>query len=387
MTEPSARADGDALRILGVGDLRSLHLIRWAGHLASAGHEVHVATPQPGREHEVPAGVQGHVLRELEPLMRIPLVRRARIVPALRSLARELRLDVVHGHYLLPFGALAARTGVHPLVVSPWGTDALVAARPGQPGRAAAQEAIRAADALVVNSGALEEACRDLGADPERLHRIYWHVDLAPFGPERAEDDLRARLGFPPDALVILSLRNFRADTNLDVLVRAFARVVREESRARIVLAARSGPLREDIERIVAELGLDQKVAFDHATPQTLPSLVAAADVCVSLASSDSAPPSLLEAMASGRALVYADAASIGEWVSQGAGAEIVPQRNEEATAAALLRLLGDGGLRAAYGSRNRRVVSERVEPAGRALERLYRDLAQPSARSRSRRP
>ncbi|MGH3028013.1 MAG: glycosyltransferase family 4 protein [Gaiellaceae bacterium] len=376
MTGPSARVDGDALRVLGVGDLSSIHLIRWAGHLVSAGHEVHVATPQPGREHEVPAGVQGHVLRDLDPLMRIPLVRRARIVPALRNLARELRPNVVHGHYLLPFGALAARMGARPLVVSPWGTDALVAARPGQPGRAAAQEAIRAADALVVNSGALEEACRDLGADPERLHRIYWHVDLAPFGPERAEENLRTRLGFPPDALVILSLRNFRPDTNLDVLVRAFARVVREEPRARLVLAARSGPLREDIERIVAELGLDQKVAFDHATPGTLPSLVAAADVCVSLASSDSAPPSLLEAMASGRALVYADAASIGEWVAQDAGAEIVPQRNEEATAAALLRLLGDETLRAAYGSRNRRVVSERVEPAGRALERLYRDVA-----------
>jgi glycosyltransferase involved in cell wall biosynthesis len=80
--------------------------------------------------------------------------------------------------------------------------------------------------------------------------------------------------------------------------------------------------------------------------------------------------------MASGRALVYADAASIGEWIAQDEGAEIVPQRNEEATAAALLRLLGDENLRAASGSRNRRAVADRVEPAGRALERLYRDLA-----------
>jgi glycosyltransferase involved in cell wall biosynthesis len=365
-----------ALCILGLGDLRSIHLVRWAGHLASAGHEVHVATPEPGREGEVPAGVRSHVLRELDPLMRVPLVRRARIVPALRKLAREVAPDVVHGHFLLPFGRLAARMGAHPLVVSPWGTDALVAARPGQPGRAAAKEAVRAADALVVNSRALEEACLDLGAQPGALHRIYWHLDLAPFGPERGEEDFRGRLGFPPDALVVLSLRNFRPDTNLDVLVRAFARVVREEPRARLVLAARSGPLREDIQRLVAELGLDEHVAFDHASPEHLPGLVAAADVCVSLASSDSAPPSLLEAMASGRAVVYADAASIGEWVEQGAGAEIVPQRDEEATAAALLRLLGDESLRASYGSRNRRVVSERVEPPGQALVRLYQDLA-----------
>jgi glycosyltransferase involved in cell wall biosynthesis len=376
VTASSAPGDGGALCVLGLGDLRSIHLIRWADHLTSAGHEVHVATPRPAREGELPAGVRSHVLQDLDPLMRLPLVRRARIVPALRKLAREVAPDVVHGHYLLPFGRLAARLNARPLVVSPWGTDALVAARPGRPGRAAAREAVCAADALVVNSRALEEACVELGAEPERLHRIYWHVDLAPFGPERGEKGLRARLGFPPDALVVLSLRNFRPDTNLDVLVRAFAHVVREEPRARLVLAARSGPLREDIERLAAELGLEHQVVFDQVTPRDLPALVAAADVCVSLASSDSAPPSLLEAMASGRALVCADAASIGEWIAQGDGAEIVPRRDENATAAALLRLLGDESLRASYGSRNRRVASERVEPAGQALVRLYRDLA-----------
>jgi len=364
------------LRVLGVGTLRSLNLLRWAGHLASAGQEVHVASPHAGHEGEIPPGVQSHIFRDLDPLLRVPGLRRTRIVPALRGLARDVRPDVVHGHYLLPFGALTARMGARPLVISPWGTDALVDAREGRPGRAAAQEAVTAADALVVNSAALEEACLELGADPARLHRIYWHVDLAPFGPDRADGGLRARLGFPADSFVVLSLRNFRPDTNLDVLVRAFARVVTEEPRARLVLAARSGTLREEIERLVRELGLADRVAFHLAGPRELPSLVAAADICVSLARSDSTPPSLLEAMASGRALVYADAASIGEWVAQGDGAEIVAQRDESGTARALLRLLGDESRRALYGERNRRVVSKRVEPAGPALDRLYRELA-----------
>jgi glycosyltransferase involved in cell wall biosynthesis len=366
----------EGLRIVGVGNLRSLNLLRWAGHLCKAGHEVHVVTPRPGRPGEVPAAVQSHLVGSLEPWTRVPLLRRLRIVPALRRFVEDVPADIVHAHYLLPFASWAARTGARPLVVSPWGTDALVHAREDDHGRRLAREAVTAADALVLNSAALEEACLELGAEPDRMHRVYWHVDLEGFAPERADPSLRTRLGWPKDALVVLSLRNFRPDTNLDVLVRSFVHVVKEEPRARLVLAARSGGLREEVRELVDELGLAEVVAFERATPEDLPALVAAGDVCVSLASSDSAPPSLLEAMASARPLVYADAASIGEWVTQGDGAEIVPQRNEAATAAALTRLLAAPELRARYGKRNRRFVLEAVEPAGPALEALYRELA-----------
>ena len=106
-----------------------------------------------------------------------------------------------------------------------------------------------------------------------------------------------------------------------------------------------------------------------------LPPLVAAADIVVSIANSDSTPPSLLEAMASGRAVVCADAASIDEWVGPGEGAEIVPVRDAEATAAAILGLLQDDARRRAYGERNQRVVRETVGDPGPELDRLYREL------------
>ena len=64
------------------------------------------------------------------------------------------------------------------------------------------------------------------GADPSRIAHIIWHTQLAGFGPEQADPaGLRAELGWPQDALIVLSLRNFQARTNIDVLVEAFARV------------------------------------------------------------------------------------------------------------------------------------------------------------------
>jgi glycosyltransferase involved in cell wall biosynthesis len=183
------------------------------------------------------------------------------------------------------------------------------------------------------------------------------------------------RFGWPTDSLLVLSLRNYRPDTNLDVLVRSFARVSREEPRARLILAARGGPLREATAALIEELGLGDRVAMHYAAPDELPELCASADVAVSLASSDATPASMLECMASRIPLVMGDAATIDEWVTGGDGGAIVGPRDEDALTAALLELLRDPELRARYGERNEKVVRERVPEPGPLLEQLYYEL------------
>lgn len=357
----------EPLRVIGIGDAKSLNFLRWARRLAERGHEVHVVS---GRENTNAAETEGlhmHLLQRVDPLLRVPGLRRLRMVPALRKVAARVRPDVVHAHYLLPYGYWAARAGLRPLVVSPWGTDALVDGRPGAPGHERAQAAIAAAELVVVNSRALEEASAGLGAPAERIRSVLWHADLDGFGPERRRRD--------DDAFVVLSLRNFRPDTHIDVLVRAFARVRVEEPRARLVLAARRGPLRTEVERLVGELGLADAVGFVSVPASELPELIASADVAVTLTDSDSSPPSLLESMASGLPVVATPAASIEEWVQQGEGAELVPHGDVAAVAGALLKLAADPDLRARHGERNRVIVRERYgDPTGELVQ-IYRDV------------
>jgi glycosyltransferase involved in cell wall biosynthesis len=366
---------GETLRILGVGNARSSNFAHWATRLADRGHEVHVASGSLNMREGELDGVVVHQFRDLDPLLRVPLARRVRFAPALAGLAHRVRADVVHAHYLLPYGYWAARAGTHPLVVSPWGTDALVDGRPGARGHQGAHEAIAAADLVVVNSQALERAAAELDAPAERVRYVLWHVDLTSFGPERREPGFRGRLDWPEDAFVVLSLRNFRPDTHVDVLVSAFDRIRHEEPRARLVLAARGGPLRAEVERLVDRLGLRGVVAFVSVPGSELPGLIASADVAVTLTDSDSSPPSLLESMASGLPLVATPAASIEEWVRQGDGAEIVSNREEASVADALLRLARDPGLRARYGERNRRVVLDAYGDPTAELERIYEEV------------
>lgn len=363
----------EKLTVLGVGDGRSLNVLRWGRRLADLGHDVHLATTRMPDVREA-GGITAHDLRERDRLARVPILRRARFGRAIASLAREIGADVVHAHYLLPWGFWAAQADVHPLVMSPWSREIFVDAEHGR-GRRRAMAALTAADYLVTNSKANERVSATLGADPARMRQIVWYAELERFSPEGADPGLRARLGWPEDALVVLSLRNFRPYTNLDLVVRAFGRIVREESRLRLLMASRGGTTRDEIERLIDELGLRPLIAIERVEHADLPGVVAAADLVVTIADTDSTPASLLEAMASRLPVVAGRAPSIDEWVEQGDGAEVVACRDEDAVADAIRKLVFDPDLRRRYGERNERVVRERLAEPGPALEALYREL------------
>jgi glycosyltransferase involved in cell wall biosynthesis len=364
------------LRLLGIGDGRSIIFLRWAWRLAELGHDVHIVssriTDRPGELDSITA----HNVLELSPLMKVKGLRRFGFGPAIRNLARELDVDLVHAHYLLPYGWWGAWADVHPLVLSPWNTDIFTYGTETWRSRRLLRKAVAKGDEFVVSSIANTEETIRLGAPREKVHRIVWYVDLRPFSPERRDPGLRRRLGWPDDSLVILSLRNYRPNTNLDVLVRAFARAQREVPEARLILAARAGPTRAEIDALLDGLGLRDRVVQVFARPDELPVYCASADIGVSIASTDATPASMVESMASRLPMVMGDAITIDEWITPGEGGEVVDCRDEDAVTEALLKLLRDPELRRTYGERNERVVRERLgEPPGEQLEAIYRRL------------
>lgn len=370
-----SRVGDGTLRILAVADCQSIHTLRFARRLADRGHELHIVSNRVSVRPQDVEGMHVYDIRRLAATTRIPGLRRFRFGAALRALAGRVGADIVHAHGTAPYAYWAAQADVHPLVVSPWGRDVLVDAKV-EPGRTRSRAVFEAADWLVVNSEAIERAAIDAGADPSRITFVMWHTNLDGFGPERADKaTLRRLFGWPDDAVVVLSLRNLQERTNIDVLVRAFARAHREEPRARLVIAARGGTEKLALEALVHELGLDGAAVFDRVDPEHLPGLAASGDLVVSIASTDSSPASLLEAMASAQPLIGGWCPSIDEWIRPGEGAEMVECRDEDALTEALLRLLRDPELRRTYGERNARVAHERVAETGPELEALYRDL------------
>src|SRR4249920_3185949 len=106
------------MKIATLSNAAALHTRRWVEYFRERGHEVRVwslevGPPELGAERLASIPVPGFI--------RYPLATPA----ALRAL-EAFRPDVVDAHFVPNYGLIGALTGVHPLVVSAWGSDLLV---------------------------------------------------------------------------------------------------------------------------------------------------------------------------------------------------------------------------------------------------------------------
>ncbi|MDQ3747284.1 MAG: glycosyltransferase, partial [Acidobacteriota bacterium] len=199
-------------------------------------------------------------------------------------------------------------------------------------------------------------------------------------GREVGEDEVRRlkeRLGVSDGERVVLTVGRLSREKAQADLLRAFARLARENSevRARLVLVG-EGPERAALERLAAELGIGGRVVFAGQTSDVAP-FYAAADLFALPSHSEGSPYALLEAMAAGVPVVATRVGGVPEIVSDGESALVVAPRDDEALAGALARLLSDESLARALAASASALASTRHAPETflRSLTQFYRGV------------
>jgi L-malate glycosyltransferase len=188
---------------------------------------------------------------------------------------------------------------------------------------------LRRASVVVVPSGFLEAIFSRFGIASEIVPNV---VDLERFAPGDSH------VG-PPHLIVT---RNLEEIYDLPTALRAFARVRDKFPGARLTVAG-SGPLRDDLERFAAALGIAQDVTFTgRVENERIPELYRAADLLLNPSRIDNMPISLLEAMASGVPIVSTNVGGIPYLVRHGETALLVAPGDALAMAAAAVRVLED---------------------------------------------
>jgi len=106
--------------------------------------------------------------------------------------------------------------------------------------------------------------------------------------------------------------------------------------------------------------------------------LYRAADVVVSVPTSDGTPSSVLEALACGAVPVVSDLPALREWVEHEKQALFVPVHDVPALGASISRLLEDPDLRSAMASRGAELVRQRADSRiwMRRNEEIYEAVA-----------
>ncbi len=153
-----------------------------------------------------------------------------------------------------------------------------------------------------------------------------------------------------------VSVGRLNPEKDHETLLRAAALVVRADATFRLEIAG-DGPCLPRLRDVTAELRLEKQVKF-LGQVRDVPALLERSGLFVLPSVSEGVSLTLLEAMASGVAIVATRVGGNPEVVADGATGVLVPARDPAALAAAILRLRGDEG------ERRRLIVAgrERVE-------------------------
>jgi glycosyltransferase involved in cell wall biosynthesis len=372
-------------------DGQGVHLDALVGALRAAGQEVRVVGPA-AYERVGPGGESRALLlmRRWLPGFAMELAELAYSALAYVRLARAaaaFQPDVIYERYNLFHlaGALLARRLRIPLIVEV--NSPLVHERTRfqrlrlrRLARWCEHFVWRSAARVLPDTKVLAAHVSAAGVPPGRITVVPNAIDPEEFALARPAP---AAAG-PKDELVLGFVGFAREWHGLDMVVRAIAGW---RDRARLsLLVVGDGPVRADLERLAAALGIAAQVRFTGAVGRDeIGPLVAGFDVALQPAAVPYACPlKVVEYMAAGRAIVAPDQPNLRELLEHGRSALLFDPTEQPPGAAmwrAVQRLAADPGLRARLGAAARAEVAARdLTWAGNARRVL--DLAEALAAS-----
>jgi glycosyltransferase involved in cell wall biosynthesis len=298
--------------------------------------------------------------------------------------ATKKRATMMHGHWVVPGGVIAARAaGRRPLVISLHGSDVFVAERNGV-ARRAARGAFHRAGWVTACSDDLRDRAIALGADRARTETVPYGVDVARFAPSAAaRSAVRARLGIG-DAPLVVSAGRLVAKKGFEFLIDAVRSLAGQVPDLRLAIAG-DGDLRD---ALAARAAGAPVTLLGRQTQDDVGALFSAADVVAVPSVRDEAgnvdglPNVALEALASATPVVGTTAGGLPQAIEDGVNDRLVPERDAAALAGAIGNLLAQPARAREMGLRARARV-ERDYGWARTAERF--EIAY--ARARESRP
>ena len=271
-----------------------------------------------------------------------PLAMTAGLVAANR-IAMKHRATVMHGHWVIPSGFLAAYgPPTTRVVISVHGSDVFVAER-NRLARMLARSAFRRAGWVTACSDDLRDRSIALGARADRIETVPYGVDSARFRPDaEARAAARRELGIG-DAPFVFAAGRLVAKKGFEYLIDAASLLA--DVPGLVVAIAGDGDLRDDLTTRAARSGATVRL-LGNRSQDDIARLCAAADVIAIPSIRDDAgnvdglPNFALEALASATPVVATRAGGLPQVITEGRTGRLVPERDATALASAIRDLL-----------------------------------------------
>jgi glycosyltransferase involved in cell wall biosynthesis len=294
------------------------------------------------------------------------------VVLRLRALLKEIRPDVLHTYLLHGniLGRLIGRLVGVPVII---GSERTI----GQArkwGRLATRLTNPLTDAVEVNSEIGGRAIeRDLGVPSEKIELVRSGLDLSVFSSANRRDELRSEFGVTADQHLIVYMGRLRTVKGVEFGIRAFATALEQLPNIRMVLTG-EGDQRNFLSSLVSKLGISEQVEF-LGVRNDVPELLGAADSVLMPSLTEGFPRTAIEAMAAGKPVIATNVGGTPEAIIDDETGILVPARDSDALASAIVRLVGDSDLQARLGAagRERAAQNYSVDKYVSRLDEMYR--------------
>jgi glycosyltransferase involved in cell wall biosynthesis len=233
----------------------------------------------------------------------------------LKSIWKRTKPDVVHVHWVDQRAYQCALAGVHPLVLTCWGSDINNLFDPDYQDTEHRNRVVKSlfcADHITADSSEVLRRCDELTKGRVSSSVFRFGVDLKKFKPGYSEEALgqRQNLGIAPGTKVILSVRALRPLMGHHHILEAFRRISSDPALSDSVLVFKrylpfADGYEESLKRRINELNLERRVRWlDEVSNDEMPIDYAMADVVLNYPERDGFPVTLFESAACKRPVI-----------------------------------------------------------------------------------
>ena len=203
-------------------------------------------------------------------------------------------------------------------------------------------------------------------APPSRLHAVPYGLQLAPYlSCKRTDGGFRGELGFGDSVPLVGTVTRLVPIKGVEVFLRAAQCAAQEVPEARFVVVG-DGELREPLEALTRQLGLEGRVCF-AGFRRDLVRIYGALDLMVLSSFNEGLPLAIIEAIAAGCYVVASRVGGVSDLIQDGRVGLTVAPGDAEALSNAMVLALREG----------RRVSPSERRRAGRlyGIDRMTEDL------------
>lgn len=216
----------------------------------------------------------------------------------------------------------------------------------------------------------------EVNISPKKVMTIYNAVDVKDHAIKIDVQEKKRQLNISPEEKVIGIVARLVPVKDHRTLFAAFKKVRQACPKTKLLIVG-EGPLDEDLRRYASELGETENILF-LGKRDDVRELLHIMDVVCLASLSEGLSLTLLEAMASARPAVATNVGGNPELVLDGLTGLLVPPRDPERMAEAIVALLRDDGRRRSMGEAGRKRVEEKfnIQNCVKEYEELYFNLA-----------